>query len=100
MKGRNPWKLACLMVCTAVVALMLPACPSSRKVTRIHMDMTFDALVERVGQPDMKTQMDSVTTVYYYTKWQGEPRDGPAQYYCVTVTAGRVARHGVCPAAK
>jgi len=85
---------------TLLAIVLLCACPSNRKVTRIRMDMPYDELVDRVGQPDMQTVMDSGTVVYYYTSWRGESGEETKEHYCVTVRDGRVTRYGVCPAEK
>jgi hypothetical protein len=62
--------------------------------------MTFNELVDKVGQPDMRTVLDSGKVVYYYTSWRGERDGAENDHYCVTLRDGQVVRHGTCPARK
>lgn len=83
----------------ALTALILCSCAGSRNVSRIRLGMSYDDLVFDIGQPDARTVMDSSTTVYYYSEFRGA-EGGEDEQYCVTVTDGKVARHGLCPGRK
>ena len=76
-----------LTICLLAALLLQSSC--GPHIRRARMGMSYDEMIDRVGDPVLRTVVDSSTTVYYYEASSGDAEVAGNEYYCIQVTNGK-----------